>query len=114
MPSSTWPALRSTLAVVTTSTMGAPDGERDFEVAQVIRHVKAVERSLAQPVQVEEMSLLGIVVGAEDEDARRRPGADHVVDDAAQRAQLIDVVLVGQLVDVAADLVAQHAALRHP
>ena len=83
-------------------------------MAEVIRDVKAVQGTLAQPVEVQEVALLRIVMRPQDEDAGRRLGADHIVHDPAQRPQLVDVITVGQLVDVATHLVAEHPPLRDP
>ncbi len=63
-----------------------------LEVAEVIGRVEAVERALAQLVEVEVVPLLGVGVLGDAVDAGVRLRADDVVDDAAELAQLVDVV----------------------
>ena len=103
--SSTSPASRSRLATAQTSTTGPPSGGasvvaeehdagdrvRRLEVHQVVRHPERIERALAHLVELEVVALLriGVLGEAEDLDSRR---PDRVVDDAAELAELVEVV----------------------
>ncbi len=76
---------------------------------EVIGNEKGVQRTLAHLVQIQVVLLLRIGVLRENEDLRQRR-ADDIVDDTAERPELVDVV---QLAD------AHHVALvleppRHP
>ena len=52
------------------------------------------------------LALLGIVVAGEHKDARPRLRADHVIHDATELAELVDVEMSRELVDVAVELFA--------
>ena len=61
---------------------GAGERRRHLEVAEVVGGVEAVDRPLAELVEVEVVPLARVLDGAEHEDAGAGRGADHVVDDA--------------------------------
>lgn len=92
------------------------DGVGHLEMAQVVRRVKAVKRSVAQLVERQVMLLLWMVVGAQHEHARAGHGADDIVDDARAFEHGFERVVVGNLLDGGAggDGGAVHAALADP
>src|SRR4028119_892116 len=76
----------------------------------MIGGIKAVERSLAELVEIEVMPLLRIVVSGEHE----YPGAwlrsDNVINDPAQLAELVHIVPSGQLVHMAMMIIPEHSS----
>src|SRR3546814_13236283 len=60
--------------------------------------IEAVERPLAELAEVEEDSLVVVAGGRQDIDAGTGRRPHHVVDDAAQRLQRVDVVARDQSV----------------